>query len=39
MLGVVIYLRPFLLRLAHVPAKACPDLIGGGDRFADKNML
>jgi len=39
MLGVVIYLRPFLLRLAHVPAKACPRLDRGGERFADKNML
>jgi hypothetical protein len=26
------------LGAAHVPAKACPDLIRGGDRFAAKNM-
>jgi hypothetical protein len=25
-------------QLANVPAKACPDLIRGGNRFADKNM-
>ncbi len=25
-------------RIAHIPAKACPDLIRGGYRFADKDM-